>query len=93
MGFIKFNFRMFVILAFSFCAFSCSDLPRDPKNTLQMVQGGILRVGLVERPPWVIGTNGEPAGAEVEIIRRFANEPGAKPEWHWGSEQEHMEAL
>jgi polar amino acid transport system substrate-binding protein len=75
------------------CAAGCSDLPRDPKETSRHVQGGSLRVGLVENPPWVIRTAGEPAGEEVELVREFARELGAKPEWHWGGEQQHMEAL
>lgn len=86
-------YRLFIVVALTFWGISCSDLPRDPKDTLHHVQGGRLRVGLVERPPWVIRTNGEPAGAEVELIRRFAHEISATPEWHWGSEQTHMEAL
>jgi polar amino acid transport system substrate-binding protein len=52
-----------------------------------------LRVGLVEDPPWVVRTAGEPEGAEVELARRFARELGATPEWDWGGEQQHMEAL
>jgi polar amino acid transport system substrate-binding protein len=72
---------------------ACSNLPRDPKDTLRHVQQGRLRVGLVEHPPWVIRTAGEPAGAEVLMVRQLAQELGATPEWHWGSEQQHMEAL
>ena len=52
-----------------------------------------MRVGLVGRPPWVVRTSGEPAGAEVELVRQFARELGATPEWFWGGEQQHMEAL
>jgi polar amino acid transport system substrate-binding protein len=73
---------------------SCSNLPRDPKQTLRRVQSvGRLRVGLVEQPPWVLRAEGEPAGAEVELVREFARELGATPEWHWGGEGQHMEAL
>jgi polar amino acid transport system substrate-binding protein len=75
------------------CGASCGNLPRDPKETLRRVQGGHLRVGLVERPPWVVRTAGEPAGAEVELVRQFAHELGATPEWYWGGEQAQMEAL
>jgi polar amino acid transport system substrate-binding protein len=76
------------------CCVGCSNLPRDPKQTLQRVQSaGRLRVGLVEHPPWVVRTGGEPAGAEVVLARQFAQELGATPEWHWGGEQQHMEAL
>lgn len=71
----------------------CAGLPRDQHGTLERVRGGRVRVGLVEHPPWVVRTSGEPAGAEVELVRRFARELGATPEWHWGGEQQHMEAL
>jgi polar amino acid transport system substrate-binding protein len=84
-----------LLLVFIVGAFivSCSNVPRDPNETLRRVQGNRLRVGLVEHPPWVVRTNGEPAGAEVELVRQFAGELGAVPEWHWGGEQQHMEAL
>ncbi|MEN3327495.1 MAG: polar amino acid transport system substrate-binding protein [Acidobacteriota bacterium] len=72
---------------------SCSNLPRDAKQTLRRVQTRPMRVGLVEHPPWVIRGNGEPRGAEVELVRQFANELGTTPEWHWGGAQEQMEAL
>lgn len=73
---------------------SCSDLPRDPKKTSQHVlESKRLRVGLVEHPPWVVKTSGEPSGVEVELVRRFAAELGATPDWSWGGEQEQMEAL
>jgi polar amino acid transport system substrate-binding protein len=70
-----------------------SSLPRDPEKTLERVRGGELRVGLVEHPPWVIRTSGEPAGAEVALVRELAQEQNAKPQWHWGGEQQHLEAL
>lgn len=76
-----------------FCCAGCAGLPRDPEGTLRRVEGGRLRVGLVENPPWVVRTQGEPEGAEVELVRQFARELGAQPEWHWGGEQQHMEAL
>lgn len=83
-----------LILCASIYALACSDLPRDPKNSLRRIsQAHLLRVGLVEHKPWVVRTEGEPAGAEVLMVRQLAEELGAKPEWHWGSEQQHMEAL
>jgi polar amino acid transport system substrate-binding protein len=84
---------LLLLIAVIFCSSGCSNLPRDPKETLRSVQGGRLRVGLVEHSPWVVRTEGEPAGAEIELARQFAQELGAKPEWYWGSEQQHMEAL
>jgi polar amino acid transport system substrate-binding protein len=84
---------LFPVLIVCACLAGCSDLPRDPQETSRHAQGGRLRVGLVEHPPWVIRTEGEPVGAEVELVRRFAAELGATPEWHWGGEQQHLEAL
>lgn len=68
--------------------------PRDPEKTLERVQKQhVMRVGLVESPPWVIRTGGEPAGVEPELARRFARTLGATPQWFWGADQPHMEAL
>ena len=85
--------RLLTILALCASIAGCGSLPRDPEGTLQRVRGGRLRVGLVEHPPWVVRTSGEPAGAEVELVRQFAEQIGATPEWFWGGEQQHMEAL
>ncbi|MDQ3818808.1 MAG: transporter substrate-binding domain-containing protein [Acidobacteriota bacterium] len=85
---------LLILLILSASLASCSSLPRDPKKTLQHVEESKrLRVGLVEHPPWVVRTEGEPAGVEVELVRRFAAELGATPDWGWGGEQEQMEAL
>jgi polar amino acid transport system substrate-binding protein len=85
----------FLIVLFAIsCGNSCSNLPRDQQGTLERVKNNkIIRVGLVENPPWVIRTGGEPAGAEVELVRRFAREIGVQPEWFWGGEQRQLEAL
>ena len=73
---------------------ACSTLPRDPEKTLEHVQQRHqMRVGLIENPPWVVHTPGEPAGVEVQLVRSFAQSVGAAPEWFWGAEQNHMEAL
>ncbi len=72
----------------------CGNLPRDPEHTLQRVQTQKhVRVGLVENPPWVIHGSGGPDGAEVRLVRRLAESLGAAPDWYWGGEQQHMEAL
>jgi polar amino acid transport system substrate-binding protein len=85
---------LLIALAACVCCAACGSLPRDPEQTLRRVQQSRrLRVGLVENPPWVIRTPGGPAGAEVELVEQFAREVGATPEWHWGGEQEQMEAI
>src|SRR4051812_48363245 len=73
---------------------ACGPLPRDPEKTSERVQQERqLRVGVVENPPWVICAGNEPAGIEVELVRKFAASLGASPKWFWGSGQKHMEAL
>src|SRR5436305_9785990 len=72
----------------------CGSLPRDPKHTLDRVRRQhTMRVGLVEHAPWVVRTNGEPGGSDVEFVRRVAASLGATPDWRWGSEDQHMRAL
>jgi polar amino acid transport system substrate-binding protein len=75
-------------------ASGCGSLPRDPKKTLERVrQQKHVNVGLVENPPWVVRTGSEPEGAEVRLVREFAASLGATPDWFWGGEQQHLEAL
>jgi polar amino acid transport system substrate-binding protein len=76
-----------------FVAHGCANLPRDPKKTLRQLQSRPIRVGLVENPPWVVRSSGEPSGVEVDLIRNFASELGTTAEWHWGGEQKQLEAL
>jgi polar amino acid transport system substrate-binding protein len=85
--------RRTAILGALFGAAGCATLPRDPEGTLRRVQGGKIRVGLVESAPWAVRKAGEPAGAEVALVGQLAAELGAATEWVWGGEQQHMEAL
>jgi polar amino acid transport system substrate-binding protein len=52
-----------------------------------------MRVGVVESPPWVVRTAGQPGGVEPGLVRQFAASIRATPEWFRGGEQQHMEAL
>ena len=73
---------------------ACGSLPRDPEGTSHRVAANhVIRVGLSENPPWVIRTQGEPRGVEVQLVRDFAAQLHAQPQWFWGSEQQHMPAL
>ena len=89
------NRSIIITILFSsvFLNFACADLPRDPKNTLRQLQSRPMRVGLVEHPPWVVRTTGEPAGVEVDLVRNFASQLGTAIEWRWGGEQGQLEAL
>jgi len=68
-------------------------LPRDVDGTLDRVRGGALRAGVTDNPPWTEAGDGEPAGAEVELVERFADGLGARVEWRRGSESALMTAL
>jgi polar amino acid transport system substrate-binding protein len=66
-------------------------VPEDPDGTLDRVEGGVMRVGLTESDPWVVL---EPhSGVEVELVRRFARDLGARVRWVEGSEEELIGAL
>lgn len=73
-------------------AAGCS-LPRDPEGTLQRVEQGTMRVGLVENPPSVGHGGAGPAGLEVRLVQRFAHELGARIQWRRGAEQASLDAL
>lgn len=84
--------RFFVVVLFSLLS-ACSDYPKDVENTLDSIKGSILHVGLIENPPWVIATDGEPKGVEPEIIQQLADKLNAQVRWHWGSTAEMLQAL
>jgi polar amino acid transport system substrate-binding protein len=67
-------------------------IPRDPEGTLERVQGGPLRVGVTEHPPWTILDEG-PSGVEVELVEGFARSLDAEIVWFPGSEAELLTAL
>jgi polar amino acid transport system substrate-binding protein len=61
--------------------------PADPEGTLDRVEGGTMRVGVIHEPPWVILEEGrDPAGVEPELVRRFAETIDAEIEWVEGTE-------
>ncbi|MCR8669999.1 transporter substrate-binding domain-containing protein [Agrococcus sp. HG114] len=69
-------------------------IPADPEGTLDRVEGGVLRVGVTEREPWVdLDSQGEPAGTEAELVTRFAERLDAEIEWTTGSEAALVQAL
>lgn len=67
--------------------------PRDPAGTLDAVQGGTLRVGLVQEEPWAFVTGGRPRGLEVLLVERLAEQLDADVEWMEASESEVVAAV
>jgi polar amino acid transport system substrate-binding protein len=55
---------------------------------LERVEGGRLRVGVIDDPPWVDLSDPEPAGVEPELVREFAEGIDAEIEWVHGPESE-----
>lgn len=73
---------------------NCSEFPRDARNTLENIQKeGVLQVGVIENPPWVIRRESVAAGLEPDIIHRLARELGVEVRWHWGTTGELIHAL
>lgn len=65
---------------------SCDRYPQDQRGTIEQVQGDILKVGVVENPPYIIFSNGALTGIEVELIRQFAGSLNARIDWVKGTE-------
>ncbi len=72
---------------------ACATPPVDPEGTLDRVEGGTMRVGITASDPWAELTPEGPAGIEVEIVERLAEELDAEIEWVPGSEEELFGAL
>lgn len=70
------------------------DIPRDPQGTLDRVQNGNMRVGVISgSSPWAHFEDGRPSGIEVELIKLFAKELNADIEWVPGNESRLFNAL
>jgi polar amino acid transport system substrate-binding protein len=67
--------------------------PRDVEGTLERVEGGTLRVGVIDDPPWTDLSGSQPHGVEPELVRRFAAQIDAEVEWIEGTESDLAEAL
>jgi polar amino acid transport system substrate-binding protein len=69
------------------------DLPRDADHTLDRVQQGTLRVGIIENPPWVSDSAGPLQGVEVQLVRGAAAELQSRVAWVPGTESELLASL
>lgn len=72
---------------------SSCQFPGNPEGTLDRVEGGTLRVGVIEDPPWVDLSHPEPRGVEPDLVREFAGELGAEIEWVEETDTELFAAL
>lgn len=87
-------YRKILVFTTAVCALAACGIPRDPEGTLERVQGGVVRVGVVHNPPWAsLAASGDPAGVEPRLVRALAAELGARVEWVPGGESELLGAL
>ncbi|WP_102159094.1 transporter substrate-binding domain-containing protein [Zhihengliuella halotolerans] len=93
--FVQLFFALVLLLILSGCGVS---IPADPDGTLDSVRGGTLRVGAVPNGEFVEvsgpagprGAVGEEqvSGSEVDLVRDFADELGARIEFYVAGEEE-----
>jgi polar amino acid transport system substrate-binding protein len=68
--------------------------PRDVEGTLDRVRdGGALRAGVTEHPPYVTLGRDRPGGVEVRLLEDFAGRLGARVEYVHDSEEALVEQL
>ncbi len=67
------GFLLFLFALAALVSASC-DFPQDPRGTLDKVQDGTMRVGIVNHDPWTRMEEGHASGVEVELLREFAGE-------------------
>lgn len=80
-----------LLLALTGCGMQ---IPADPHGSLERIQGGTLRAGATEQPPWVdVRDAGAPVGSEPELVERFAAHLDAQVRWSTGSEADLLTAL
>jgi polar amino acid transport system substrate-binding protein len=91
---VPISWRGFLFFVFSLAAFIAAgcDFPRDPRGTLDKVQGGTVRVGIVNNDPWTRMEEGRASGVEVELLRDFAAELDTKIVFVQGTVPELLEA-
>lgn len=61
----------------------CDHYPRDPEETLDRVQSGVMRVGVSHDPPFTV-LESKISGREVALVRGFARRLGARVAWRSG---------
>jgi polar amino acid transport system substrate-binding protein len=83
--------RLFLLALIALVSASC-DFPQDPRGTLERVQHGTMRVGIVDNDPWTQIEEERASGVEVELLKDFADELGTKISFVPGTTPELLEA-
>jgi polar amino acid transport system substrate-binding protein len=85
--------RLVLIALIALTVLGGCGIPSDPEGTLDRVQGGSMRVGIAENPPWTRLSAERPEGVEVELIEGLAAALRAEIEWIAGSPSDLLKAL
>lgn len=72
---------------------SCDNYPKDTYGSLEEAKNGVLLVGYIENPPFVIEKEGVLLGIEVEIVKDFARSIGTEIQWIHKNEQTLLQDL
>jgi hypothetical protein len=80
----------YLLLAWMACG--CG-VPRDAAGTLEFVQRGTMRVGVVANQPWVVDDGDHVGGVEGRLAEAIAASLGARIEWIRMPEFELIRAL
>jgi hypothetical protein len=72
---------------------SCTYVPRDSHGALDQVRGGVVRVGVVENPPWTVIDDDTVSGIEPQLLEAWASLMRARVEWRPGGLDELADAL
>jgi polar amino acid transport system substrate-binding protein len=68
------RYFLFLVLGFAALISASCGFPQDPRGTLDKVQSGTMRIGIVNHDPWTRIEDGRASGVEVELLRDFADE-------------------
>ena len=85
------GFWVSVLALVALVSASC-DFPLDPRGTLDKVRNGTMLVGIVDHDPWTRIEEGHASGIEVELLKDFAQELGAKASFVPGTTPDLLEA-
>lgn len=83
--------RVAALLALIWLA-SCGG-PRDPARTLQSVDHGVIRVGVIDNPPFALNVEGQVEGVEPAMVRELASQLHSKIVWVPGPAPDLLESL
>ena len=86
--------RVPVWILLCLCVLSGCGIPRDPDGTLERIEStGVIRVGIVLAPPHTELRGGAWGGPEIDLVRGFADDLGARVAWVQGSEEQTVDRL